>query len=444
LTNCTYSDARGQAKQDAVLEILNLLRTSLSKESVNLLQLLGEGDDPNAALGYMKGDNEDGRPPAAQSPFEHTLMAQYPGLYPVLRPHSARDLEGSNMLRPVNAVRAHLRHDVNDATHDSCRPIPSGGDVIETTNVGADSAINPFRAPFAIVHPHKKIVDMCDDRLASLDLTFWTQVPISNDFAARIISLYLQIDHPLLGTFDPDSFISDLVSHQTTSCSPLVVNALLYWGCQMYTAIDEEANDYAHKFCAEAERLWEGEKGHDSRLNMIGAQLLSLAYMGHGKDHQVLVFLAASVQIGERLGVYSTDTHVSQESIQAMPAEQRRRMAYTAWGVFNYAMFISLFYSQPEVTCPSAPPILAWPSVDVVESRSSHNPATWTDGVANGVAGGATDGPTHTVPRYMGITFPSVCEFWRIMHSIALAHHNLQNHNTCGFMLPFSTFSAHS
>ena len=65
----------------------------------------------------------------------------------------------------------------------------------------------------------------------------------------------------------------------------------------MYTAIDEEANEYAHKFCAEAERLWEGEKGHDSRLNMIGAQLLSLAYMGHGKDHQVLVFLAASVQI---------------------------------------------------------------------------------------------------------------------------------------------------
>lgn len=119
----------------------------------------------------------------------------------------------------------------NDATHDSCRPIPSGGDVIETTNVGADSAINPFRAPFAIVHPHKKIVNMCDGRLASLDLTFWTQVPISDDFAARIISLYLQVDHPLLGTFDPDSFISDLVSHQTTSCSSLVVNALLYWGC---------------------------------------------------------------------------------------------------------------------------------------------------------------------------------------------------------------------
>ena len=98
-------------------------------------------------------------------------------------------------------------------------------------------------------------------------------------------------------------------------------------------------------------------------------------------------------------------------------------MAYTS-------RFISLFYSQPEVTCPSAPPILAWPSVDVVESRSSHNPATWTDGVANGVAGGATNGPTHTVPRYMGITFPSVCEFWRIMHSIALAHNNLQNRNS--------------
>lgn len=89
---------------------------------------------------------------------------------------------------------------------------------------------------------------------------------------------------------------------------------------------------------------------------------------------------------------------------------------------------ISLFYSQPKVICPSAPPILAIPSVDVVESRSSHNPATWIGAATDDVARGATEGFTHTVPHYMGITFPSVCEFWCMMHRIAVAHHDLQNH----------------
>lgn len=123
-----------------------------------------------------------------------------------------------------------------NATHGGCRPIPPGGDVVDATDVGADSALNTFRAPFAIVHPHKTKVMLCDDRLASLDITFWTTVPISSDFAARIISLYLQTDHPLLGTFDPDSFVSDLVENETTSCSSFVVNALLYWGCVSNTS----------------------------------------------------------------------------------------------------------------------------------------------------------------------------------------------------------------
>ena len=70
-----------------------------------MLRLIREGDPPAVALAYIKGDEEEGRPPAAHSAFEHGLMAQYPVLYPVLRPHATRDLEGSNMLRPVNAAR---------------------------------------------------------------------------------------------------------------------------------------------------------------------------------------------------------------------------------------------------------------------------------------------------------------------------------------------------
>lgn len=50
-----------------------------------------------------------------------------------------------------------------------------------------------------------------DRRLAKLDMSFWTAVPILNDLAARVVLLYLETDHPLLGTFDPDLFLDNLV-----------------------------------------------------------------------------------------------------------------------------------------------------------------------------------------------------------------------------------------
>lgn len=106
----------------------------------------------------------------------------------------------------------------------------------------------------------------------------------------------------------------------------------------MYTAIDAEANKYAHEFCTEAQRLWAQEKDHDSPLNMVGAQLLSIAYMGHGKNHEVLKFLAASVQMGERLGLFGTDETVACRWTEQLPPYLKRQVAFTAWGVFNYSM----------------------------------------------------------------------------------------------------------
>jgi hypothetical protein len=69
----------------------------------------------------------------------------------------------------------------------------------------------------------------CDERLAMLDMSMWTTVPISNDLAAAAISLYLQIDHPLLGFFDADVFLEDLLAGRPRYCSTLLVSALLFW-----------------------------------------------------------------------------------------------------------------------------------------------------------------------------------------------------------------------
>lgn len=92
------------------------------------------------------------------------------------------------------------------------RPLPELDSLAEST----DQAIPP---------------ELCDPRLRDLDIEQWTNVELDNDSAAGCISLYLETDHPLLGPFDPDLFVSDLVSGRSEYCSSLLVNSLLYWAC---------------------------------------------------------------------------------------------------------------------------------------------------------------------------------------------------------------------
>lgn len=100
----------------------------------------------------------------------------------------------------------------------------------ELFNIDSDSAVKLYRAHGAPEDSVPISRDYCDDRLSGLHIAAWTTVQVSNELAARIISLYLKTDHPLLGTFDPDLFVSDLITQQKRFCSSLLVNALLYWG----------------------------------------------------------------------------------------------------------------------------------------------------------------------------------------------------------------------
>jgi hypothetical protein len=70
-----------------------------------------------------------------------------------------------------------------------------------------------------------------DGRLHQLRVDYWTRIPISNEFAARVISSYLQVDHALLGFFDADLFVADLVAQQLRYCSAVLVSSLLFYAC---------------------------------------------------------------------------------------------------------------------------------------------------------------------------------------------------------------------
>jgi hypothetical protein len=69
-------------------------------------------------------------------------------------------------------------------------------------------------------------------RLQTLNINYWTIVPIRDEVAKKVLCLYFDTDHALIGSFEPDTFIYDLVSRKKGSyCTSLMVNALMFWAC---------------------------------------------------------------------------------------------------------------------------------------------------------------------------------------------------------------------
>ncbi|POR36619.1 N-terminal fungal transcription regulatory domain-containing protein [Tolypocladium paradoxum] len=231
---------------------------------------------------------------------------------------------------------------------------------------------------------------LCDSRLSLLNIRHWTTVDISDDVAARCISLYLETDHPLLGHFDPELFVLHLTTQRHEYCSSLLVNALLCWACQMYSAIDPQTDALTAPFCAEAERLWEMERGTNSTVNIAAAQFLSLGYLGQGRDHAVLKYLREACNMGIEMGLFGIEDGAAVASIAKLTGEAKRAHMYAAWGVFNWI-------------CPTYPPRLPIP-----DSRPEYETTR-------------PDAPAP--PAYMGGTFPHLCQFWRIMHEVSSTYY---------------------
>ena len=70
--------------------------------------------------------------------------------------------------------------------------------------------------------------ESCDPRLRELSVAYWAKVPINNESAGTLISMYLTTDQTVLGFFDATVFIGDLIGQKSRFCTSFLVNALLY------------------------------------------------------------------------------------------------------------------------------------------------------------------------------------------------------------------------
>jgi hypothetical protein len=71
----------------------------------------------------------------------------------------------------------------------------------------------------------------CDSRLNHLKVGYWTCIPISNEFAACVLSHYFETDHPMFACVDADLFLSALVDRTLEHCSPFLVCAMMAFAC---------------------------------------------------------------------------------------------------------------------------------------------------------------------------------------------------------------------
>ncbi|KAG7419181.1 hypothetical protein Forpe1208_v003555 [Fusarium oxysporum f. sp. rapae] len=277
-------------------------------------------------------------------------------------------------------------------------------------SVASDSEANPF-CPHSPPNSPISTFHLCDERLEDLNITFWTSVSIPNDLAARIISLYLETDHPLLGAFDPNLFIDGLVNYHLSHCSKLLVSALMYWGCQMYSASAPEVRGYLPRFCEEAEKRWSDEKATDSLPNLAGMQLLGLAYLGDGKDHCVLTYVTEANAMGTRMGLFGVKTEEVASKSREITPELQIATSYAAWGTFNWIVLMALFYQQPGLAYPEYPPRFPIPGHSRHRSRGDS----------------AKPVRESLQSTYMGGTFPVLCCFWRIIHEVILRYYRDQH-----------------
>ncbi|KAI1313725.1 hypothetical protein F5Y03DRAFT_106137 [Xylaria venustula] len=361
-------------------------------------------------MARSRGTSETGSPSKTDywefrhhSSLEGELMANNTIGFPTLPPISPATLARSNLLGPwpSNTLPGQL-----DFLNDS----------------------EPFPTVFPSEYPdsQEQSGKYCDERLQYLNVGFWTDMRLSNDLAAKIISIYIKTDHPLLGLFDTHLFITDLVNQRTRYCSRFLFHAVMYLGCQMYSSFDQSAIQYASGFCRIAEALWKVEK--DSYTAMAGAILLSISLMGHGKNHDVLHYASDGLKMGTRLGLFRGDTRraatnanqppVGSDSGVMMDGDDSELSAksHAAWGVFNWNVMISVFHRQPGSETPSSAPTVPIPgetpsNTDDMTSGEGGDKTTDAD-----VAGEEDEDDEVTKEATLPKAFPTLCSFWRLVH----------------------------
>lgn len=90
--------------------------------------------------------------------------------------------------------------------------------------------VNQLRSNESYGELRNRIVNLDPDLDPSaVSIGFWTSVSISDELARSLITSYMSVEHPVYGFFDSYLFMRSLLLQDIQFCSPLLVNAILFW-----------------------------------------------------------------------------------------------------------------------------------------------------------------------------------------------------------------------
>ncbi|KAH8754767.1 hypothetical protein F5883DRAFT_431032, partial [Diaporthe sp. PMI_573] len=315
-------------------------------------------------------------PPPSRTSVEFELMHRHPIVYPVVA-----------ALDPLEIKVSHL------GLPSSHRPSPASR--------GSQQHLSPESSGSSDRHPQ-----LCDQRLEHIKILNWTQVPISNDLGARLISFYLTVDHPILGLFDADLFLGDLVAHRTEFCCPFLLSAVLCFACQGYSSIDPDTADLSYAFFNEAQQLHREESAGNPQYqfaipNIAATQLLSLAAACHGRNELALRYLIEGIELAHQNGLVAVDRKQSARNWLDDHVDYVKAASHTAWGTFCRATLLGMNYQNAYIRIPSWLPI---PGTNIVRANGESEP--------------------FELPAYMGQSFTELCRLTPLINEMLREYHD--------------------
>ncbi|KAG5760380.1 hypothetical protein H9Q69_008323 [Fusarium xylarioides] len=359
-------------------DIVEQLKTLPETDALKLLQRLRSPADVNGAFASLQGSvhtrmrlsnhrTAQAILPTTNSRVEFELTALHGIVYPTLVPIDITSLGISPLEKPA---------------------LPAA----QTETLQKISPASP------VVLSSDRARSLCDSRLEEIDISYWTKVPISNETAAAMISLFLETDQTIVGFVDADLFVESLVERNPRFCSTFLVSAILYVACHAYTAFDLESVAVGRLCFQETERLFRAEGSFDDLITLAAINTFSLACRFHGHERLAQELVAAARHMGRRLGLYSVPLDSpSSLAFQELPDDLVRMTAHVAWGTYNWLTIHVLYFHDESIAIPPALPIPGYERHDDM----------W---------------PQHPLPEYMGSSFTKLCEYFTVIQEVAVVY----------------------
>ncbi|KAK1658525.1 hypothetical protein BDP55DRAFT_773261 [Colletotrichum godetiae] len=328
LSNADAADLLGILKNvqdEDVLDAIQLLRSGYNAAEVGST-LLRHG------AGLSNGALTRATLPPSQTSLEFELMMRHPIPYPAWAP-----------VRPSKLNLQYLglpRKGCWDGTSVNSTTNPLDGQRY-TSFFGKRHRESISGVSSIIASPD--LTTLYDNRLLGVDISKWTDLPITNEFSITVLSTYLETDHPIISLFDVDLFLEGLLGN-IEFCSPLLVNALFSWACQGYMAKEPEAINFAFKFYEEAKKLWKVEKeaGVDHICTVIAVHYLTMTATSLGAGAEYVDFLGDTLEMAKRLELFNADSSDPPKFMIDNSINCQQVRAQTAWALFNSVTILSM------------------------------------------------------------------------------------------------------